>query len=129
MTKIAGLNLIIVRPAIIYGVGDMSGITPRLIVAAVYKELKEEMKFLWTKDLRINTVHVDDVVRALAMLAEAGVQKSVASGSVFNLADKGDTDQEMVNGILRKIFGIDTGFQGTIISNLARVCMGYINNI
>jgi hypothetical protein len=42
-------------------------------------------------------------------------------GKVFNLADKGDTDQESVNAVLKKIFGIETGFQGTIISNLAKL--------
>lgn len=97
---------------------------PRLIIGAVYQELKEEMKFLWTKDLRINTVHVIDVARALALLAEFALdpnRKAVVLGQVFNLADKGDTDQEKVNVILRKIYGIQTGYQGTIISNLAKV--------
>lgn len=88
-----------------------------MVIAAVYKELKEEMKFLWTKDLRINTVHVDDVVRALVAVA----RHRPLSGTVYNLADKSDTDQETVNVILRKLFGIATGFQGSIISNLARV--------
>jgi nucleoside-diphosphate-sugar epimerase len=79
--------------------------------------LKEEMKFLWTKDLRINTVHVSDVVGALIAVA----QHRPLSGTVYNLADKSETDQESFNVILRKLFGIETGFQGTIISNLARV--------
>jgi len=35
LRKIQGLNLIIVRPAIVYGPGDISGLTPRLITAAV----------------------------------------------------------------------------------------------
>lgn len=117
LKQISGLNYVILRPAIIYGVGDMTGLTPRLVIAAVYKQLKEEMKFLWTKDLRINTVHVIDVVRAMIQLAEAKPK----SGTVYNLADKGDTDQETVNALIRKMFGISTGFQGTIISNLARV--------
>ena len=128
LARIPGLRLVIVRPATIYGVGDMSGVTPRLIIAAVYRELKEEMRFLWNKDLRINTVHVTDVARALVALAEAAVadndQKKIPHGAIFNLSDQGDTDQEMVNVILRKIFDIQTGYQGTIISNLARVRCG-----
>jgi nucleoside-diphosphate-sugar epimerase len=120
---INGLNHAIVRPAIVYGIGDLSGITPRLVVAAVYKELKEEMKFLWTKELRINTVHVDDVVRALILIAGALERKSIPSGRIYNLCDKNDTDQEKVNVLLRSIFNIQTGFQGTIISNLARLNM------
>ncbi|RKO95805.1 NAD(P)-binding protein, partial [Caulochytrium protostelioides] len=65
LKAIPGLNLVIVRPSIVYGPGDVLGITPRLIVAAVYKQLQEDMKMLWTKDIRINTVHVTDVARAL----------------------------------------------------------------
>jgi len=37
-------------------------IAPRLIIGAVYRQLNEEMSFLWTKDLKLNTVHVTDVV-------------------------------------------------------------------
>ncbi|KNE55464.1 hypothetical protein AMAG_01355 [Allomyces macrogynus ATCC 38327] len=118
--KIPDLNLIIVRPAIVYGPGDMQGITPRLIIGHIYKHLKEEMKFLWTKDLRINTVHVEDVCRALWALCEYYKDKE-AKGEVFNLVDKQDTDQETINRHIRSIFGIQTGFQGSIISQFAKL--------
>ncbi|KAI3636061.1 hypothetical protein MIR68_005942 [Amoeboaphelidium protococcarum] len=124
IAKISGLNYVIVRPAIVYGVGDMAGLTPRIVIAAVYKELKEEMKFLWTKDLRINTVHVDDVVGALVAIAQAAVNSATSAKvlkQTFNLADKSDSDQESVNAHLRSMFGITTGYQGSIISNLARL--------
>ncbi|KAI3654914.1 hypothetical protein MP228_000294 [Amoeboaphelidium protococcarum] len=124
IAKISGLNYVIVRPAIVYGVGDMAGLTPRIVIAAVYKELKEEMKFLWTKDLRINTVHVDDVVGALGAIAQAAVNSATSAKvlkQTFNLADKSDSDQESVNAHLRSMFGITTGYQGSIISNLARL--------
>lgn len=45
-------------------------------------------QMLWTKDLMMNTVHVQDVCRALWHLREAG-----SSGEVFNLADKGATSE------------------------------------
>ncbi|KAJ3415393.1 hypothetical protein HDV05_004987 [Chytridiales sp. JEL 0842] len=126
LKKIAGLNLVIVRPAIVYGPSDMLGITPRLIIGAVYAHLKEEMKLLWTKDLRINTVHVTDVARALwavcATKEEGGLRTSAWSGvEVWNLADKGDTDQGAVNACLQKMYGIETGFQGTLISQFAKL--------
>jgi len=44
------------------------------------------MKFLWTKDLRINTVHVQDVCRALFLISQ-----KAKKGDVFNLADSGDS--------------------------------------
>ncbi|TPX38041.1 hypothetical protein SmJEL517_g00044 [Synchytrium microbalum] len=125
--KIAGLNLIIVRPAIVYGPGDILGLTPRLIIGAVYRHLKEEMKLLWTKDLKINTVHVNDVVRALWYVAATKEEQGgrtapvKAGGETYNFADKGDTDQGAVNTFIESIFGIETGFQGTMISQFAKL--------
>jgi len=116
LRKIPGLNLIIVRPAIVYGPGDLQGISPRIITAVAYKHLGEKMQFLWNKEMKINTVHVRDVVRALWFLAEKG-----SLGAVYNLADKSDTDQGTVNDILEAVFGIKTGFYGAILSNLAKM--------
>ncbi|KAI9179855.1 hypothetical protein H9P43_005186 [Blastocladiella emersonii ATCC 22665] len=120
LKKIAGLNLVILRPAVVYGPGDMQGVTPRLIMGHIYRHLKEEMKLLWTKDLRINTVHVEDVCAATWTVAQAYKDKP-ANGEVFNLADKQDTDQETLNVHIRAIFGIQTGFQGSIISQFAKL--------
>jgi len=102
---VAGLNYIIIRPAVVYGTGDVYGITPRLIVGSVYKESKETLKSLYTKDLKINTVHVRDVAKAIWFLTDHG-----DSGSIWNLADKNDTDQGKVNAWLEEIFGIKTKF-------------------
>ncbi|KAJ3083563.1 hypothetical protein HK102_001015 [Quaeritorhiza haematococci] len=128
ISKLKELPLVIVRPAIVYGPNDILGITPRLIIGAVYRQLKEEMKLLWTKDLKINTVHVHDVVRALWHVAaskdeKGGRSDSVVAGHVeiFNLADKSNTDQGAVNEHIQKIFGIQTGFQGTVISQFAKL--------
>jgi len=114
LKKISGLNLVIVRPAIVYGPGDLSGIMPRLIIGAVHKSLGEKMEFLWDKDQSITTVHVRDVARALWHLAEKG-----ANGSVYNLADEGKTDQGAINKHLESIYGIKTGFIGNMKSKLA----------
>jgi len=111
---ISGLNFIVVRPAVIYGPGDRTGIAPRIICGAIYKHLNETMKFLWTKDLKINTVHVHDVVRALFHLCTKG-----NSGDIYNLADKSDTDQGKVNALLEKMFGIQTKFAGKMLSGIA----------
>lgn len=112
--KISGLSLIVVRPAIVYGPGDTGGITPRLIISTVYKNTKETMEFLWDKDLKINTVHVDDVVAALWHLTSNG-----QVGQTYNLADLNDTDQGSVNKLLESIFKIKTDFMGNIKSKLA----------
>lgn len=54
----------------------------------MYKQLAEKMKLLWTKDLKMNTVHVRDVVRALWHLKDAG-----PPGEIYNLVDKGETSE------------------------------------
>jgi nucleoside-diphosphate-sugar epimerase len=115
LKKIDGLNYVIVRPAVIYGPGDRSGIAPRIICGAIYKHLGKKMKFLWTGDLKLNTVHVQDVVRALHHLCTHG-----ESGAVYNLADKSNTDQELINRHLQTIFGIQTAFLGSVKSKLAK---------
>lgn len=114
LQKMSGLNLNIVRPAIVYGPGDTQGISPRLICGAVYKHLGEKMKFLWSADLKMNTVHVNDVSKALWHIAT-----KCPKGEIYNLADKNDTSQGSVNTHLEKIFGIQTGFHGGMISKVA----------
>jgi len=114
LRKINGLNLIIVRPAIVYGPGDINGMTPRLITGAVYKFLNEKMEFLWEKDLKVNTVHVRDVVAALWHLANHG-----KPGSIYNLADESETCQGTISPLLEKLFGIKTSYLGSVKSKLA----------
>lgn len=116
LRKIAGLNIIIVRPAYVYGPGDINSLSPRIICGAVYQHLGEKMKFLWSDDLKINTVHVRDVTKALWIISQKG-----ALGAVYNLADKADLDQGKFNKVLEKIFKIETGFLGSVMSNLAKV--------
>ncbi|KRT82739.1 epimerase, partial [Oryctes borbonicus] len=65
LAKIENLNYTIIRPALIYGLGDKAGMTTRLIIGAVYKQLGETMKLLWNANLPLNTVYVDDVCRAI----------------------------------------------------------------
>jgi len=109
VAAVHGLNYVIIRPAIVYGPGDILGLTPRLIVGSIYKESKETLKTLYTKDLKINTVHVRDVVKAIWFLTEHG-----ESGSIWNLADKNDTDQGKVHVWLEEIFGIKAKFVSTV---------------
>jgi len=72
------------------------------------------MEFLWDKELKMHTVHVEDVCAALVHLTT-----HANSGEVFNLADTNDTDQGTINKHLESIFGIKTGFMGTLKSKVA----------
>jgi len=105
----AGLNFVIVRPAIVYGTGDVYGLTPRLIVGSIYRETKEKMESLYSSGLRVNTVHADDVAKALHFLLTKG-----QSGAVYNLADQNETDQGKLHKLLEGIYGIKTDFVNSI---------------
>ena len=118
LRRIEGLNYIIIRPAIIYGVGDVDGLTPRLIIGAVYKQLREKMKLLWTKDLRMSTVNANDVARAIWHLCDKG-----EVSNVYNLADKSESTQGSISDLVCQIFNIEYGFAGSVVSNMARLNM------
>lgn len=116
LAKTADLQYVVVRPATVYGIGDTSGLMPRVICGSVYRHINQTMKFLWSAKLQISTVHVDDVVSALIHLAKA---EGIRNGDVFNLADSSDSDQGSINALLEQLFGIKTGFQGGLISMMA----------
>lgn len=65
LAGIEGLNYTILRPALVYGFGDKVGMTTRLIIGAVYKQLGETMKLLWNSNLSLNTVYVEDLCKAI----------------------------------------------------------------
>jgi len=110
-----GLDYVVLRPAIVYGPGDMVGLTPRVVIGAIYKESGETMELLWSRSLKLNTVHVNDVVRAIWHLHDHG-----ECGNIFNLCDKNDTDQGKINECLESIFSITTSFLGKTKSSLAK---------
>lgn len=115
----AGLNWVILRPAIVYGPGDVHGLMPRVVVASTYTVIEGgKMELMWEGDLHCNTVHVFDVVRAIYFAA-----RKLEPGTTWNLADGGKTDQGQLVALLGGLFGIKTGFYGTTMSMLARVKM------
>ncbi|KAI5867079.1 hypothetical protein GGS23DRAFT_593811 [Durotheca rogersii] len=130
LAKIEGLNLVVVRLPHVYGPYASQWVATALCMARVYQALNEEMKWLWTKDLRTNTAHIDDVTRALWAVAgwyDAGKanwdEKSMGPVPIFNVVDKGVTNQGTIANIIGQVFGIETGFQGQLLSNLARLNM------
>lgn len=94
------LNLVIVRMANVYGEYCSKLVGTMLCMARVYKELDREMKWLWTSDLKTNTVHVKDVARALWHVSEWYVggkanwdESAMGQIPLFNIVDQGDTSQ------------------------------------
>ena len=66
---VPGLPVVVLRPALVYGPGDVAGLMSRCVVAAAYVKMAAKMDFLWDAGLRVNTVHVYDVARAIFFAA------------------------------------------------------------
>ncbi|KAI1261744.1 NAD(P)-binding protein [Xylariaceae sp. FL1019] len=130
LAQIAGLNLLVVRLPHVYGPYASQWVSTALCVARVYQSLEEEMKWLWTKDLRTNTAHIDDVTRALWAVAawyDAGKAnwdaKTMGNTPIFNVVDKGATTQGAIANIIGEVFGVKQDFQGQLLSNFAKLNM------
>ena len=146
LARIPGLNLVILRLAHVYGPYDAGFISKALCLARVYQAQDKELKWLWTADLRINTVHVDDVVRAFWAAAKWRETNSTLPGGggsapssrrptlgsrgdeppsgnvpLFNIVDHGQTCQGTLADVVSKVFNIKTGFQGSLISQFAKM--------
>lgn len=124
------LNLVILRLAHVYGPYASQWVATALCIARVYQYLESEMKWLWTKDLRTNTVHINDLTRAMWDVAtwynEGKAKwdpKSMGPTPTFNVVDHGVTNQGTMAGIIGEIFKIETGFQGQLVSTFARLNM------
>lgn len=122
------LNLVIARLAYVYGPYATQELSTSLCLARVYKHRGEDLKFLWDKELRMNSVHIDDATRALWTMAEWFVNgkanwdaKEMGDTPIFNVVDEGETSQEVIAGILSKIFDMETTFMGQVLSTFARL--------
>ncbi|XP_066594616.1 uncharacterized protein [Prorops nasuta] len=120
LKDIPGLKYTILRPAIVYGPGDKTGLTPRLVIGAVYKYMGEMMKLLWGPELRMNTVHVRDVVRAIWHV----LKRRETYGHTYHVADHGNSTQGSISAIISEIFNINHDYWGTAMSALAKTDIG-----
>ena len=121
-----GLKYVCLRLAHVYGEYDVGFLARGLCLARVYQGLGRELKWLWTKDLRINTVHVLDVCNAAWKAAQwcaanPPTPQSTMADRAFNIVDMGDTKQETLSTIVARLFDIETGFQGSIVSQFAKL--------
>lgn len=95
-----GLRYVVLRLAHVYGEYDVGFLARGLCLARVYESLGKEMKWLWGRELRVHTVHVEDVCRAAWRAAEwcasdeEGGRGGLGDGErVFNIVDRGDTSK------------------------------------
>lgn len=76
------------------------------------------MKLMWNESLKINTIHVDDVVAATFYLA----QSQQANRQCYNIVDDSQSTQGSISNILANIFNIKIDYWGEGLSNLSKVC-------
>ena len=121
------LRYAVLRLAHVWGEYDNGFLARCLCLARVYQEKGEEMKWLYGRELRINTVHVTDVASAawaaalyIAGMPSTAPELSAPSGRIFNIVDRGDTSQVHLAAIIHDIFNIPTGFQNSLISTFAK---------
>nr|CAH0111561.1 unnamed protein product [Daphnia galeata] len=119
LQKIDQLNYVVLRPAIIYGTGDRVGLTPWLILGAIYRHLGETLQLLWHNEVHNNTVHVIDVCRAIWHVCINSNQ--VSSGQVFHVSDDADTTLGDLAEIIADLFEIKYKFVGKMLSTLAKL--------
>lgn len=84
--------------------------------------MNEKMKLLWNEALKMNTVHVYDVVAAAWKLAN--YENSI--GEIYNIVDDSDTTQGTLSNILANIFNVKVNYWGITFSNLAKVSTNLI---
>jgi nucleoside-diphosphate-sugar epimerase len=119
VSNVPNLNWTIIRLPIVYGIGDRRGLTPRIIIAALYKYLNETMKLLWNADMKMNVVHVEDVCTAILEL----MQNGKANKQIVNVVDDSRATQGLITDLLANIFDIKTDYWGIAMSNMTKVDM------
>ena len=133
LAKIPGLRLCVLRLPHVYGPYTGRWLGTQLALARVYqsREPKETLKWLWSSELRTNTLHVEDVARAMWMAAEWRARNDRLPNAphervVFNVVDKGQTTQGAMAAIIKQIFEIETGFQNALINTFARLNLDHV---
>ncbi|KAG0142696.1 hypothetical protein CROQUDRAFT_673380 [Cronartium quercuum f. sp. fusiforme G11] len=153
MAALPDLNLVIARPALLYGPYAVDGYAPRLLIGEIYKYIDERMEHLWSADLRLHTIHSHDLANGLWSLAKwistQGYRGASAHADpipcfipssdplpdgmpprdadikapMFNLVDDGDTTQGVMASMAEKVVGVKTGFYGKVINQFAKLNM------
>jgi nucleoside-diphosphate-sugar epimerase len=137
LADIPDLKLCILRFPHVYGpyVGRWLG--TQLALARLYQERSkdkpETMKYLWSSDMRVNTLHVEDAASAAWLAADwRATHDSIPNASstdkriIFNVVDKGNTTQGAMAAIVKDVFGIETGFQNTLVNTFARLNLEHV---
>lgn len=123
LLAIPGLPYCALRLPHVYGAYNSGYFAMGICLARVHLELKQDLELLYTKDVKVNTLHVMDAASALWTAAEwrAKQGKSEEVPYAFNVVDHNDTAQEHVANALSEVFALKVKFTGTLVSQLAKM--------
>ncbi|XP_065577001.1 uncharacterized protein LOC136038009 isoform X2 [Artemia franciscana] len=115
------LDIIFIRPPLVYGRADRNSLMPWIAIAAVYKHLSETMEILWTEKLRRDVCHVTDLSRAIWHLTLNGKR-----GEVYNITDMSETTLGEIIDVICGMINVKYSFLGNFWSSLAKVIDEFI---
>ncbi|GAA6042678.1 hypothetical protein JCM8097_003740 [Rhodosporidiobolus ruineniae] len=99
LAKLEGLNLVLLRPALFYGPYTVTGMTPRCLIAEVYKFQNEKMEFLWAESLAQNTIHAADFaaacLSAVSWAAKLGTRSAILGAHSESLPSTLSSDAQL----------------------------------
>ncbi|ODH12870.1 hypothetical protein ACO22_07837 [Paracoccidioides brasiliensis] len=124
LRKIPGLNLCILRFPHVYGEYDRGLLTTVICMGRAYMELNKPISFLKTGSQPMNTVYVKDAARALWRAAEWRANKGPSTSGdpvVFNIVDHNNTTKGDLAEGLKKAFGIEYSFVGTMMTQVVNL--------
>lgn len=75
------------------------------------------MKLLWNESMKLNTVHVNDVVAAAFALAAS----PMANKQCYNIVDDSQSSQGSISKLLADIFNIKVDYWGVMLSSITKV--------
>ncbi|KAJ5115421.1 hypothetical protein NUU61_001180 [Penicillium alfredii] len=125
LDRIPDLQYCALRLPHVYGPYDPGYFATGICLSRVYVDLERDLELLYTKDVKINTLHVQDAASALWRAAEwrAGQGKiDNKDGFVaFNVVDHNNTQQEHVAKGLSEVFNLKVTFIGSLVSQFAKM--------
>ncbi|KAJ5654653.1 hypothetical protein N7490_001656 [Penicillium lividum] len=139
LLKIPNLQYCALRMPHVYGEYNSGYFAMAICLARVHLELGQDLELLYSKDLKVNTLHVRDAASALFQAAEwrATAGKLDASDPkvpelfkreprvpvAFNVVDHNDTQQEHLANALAEVFNLKVKFIGSLVSTLAKMSL------
>lgn len=125
LRKIPGLNLCVLRFAVVYGDYDAGYLSTPICLGRVYTTLDKSLTFHNSAEQPMNTVYVKDAARAIWTAAQWRANKGDLSGSsvpiVFNIVDHNNTTKGFFANSIAKTFSIETSFLGSMMTQLAKL--------